>query len=240
LDFAKKTHYAMTPQDETKPVINARGLYMQYPSGEGVIDVLRHVDITMAPGEFAAIMGASGSGKSTLMHILGCLERPCAGSYHLAGNHVGVLDDAALSRLRATRIGFVFQACNLIPQCTILENTELPFMYQPDPVSPRQVKARAIEALEKVGLGHRLSHKPGRLSGGELQRAAIARALVIDPLLVLADEPTGNLDVAATNNILDLFGTLNSLGVTLLVVTHDAKVAERADRVLYLENGRLQ
>jgi putative ABC transport system ATP-binding protein len=185
-------------------------------------------------------MGASGSGKSTLMHILGCLERPQAGSYRLAGDNITALNDTALSRLRAARIGFVFQAYNLIPHFTILENTALPFMYHPDPVPPREVKARAAAALEKVGLADRISHQPGRLSGGEMQRAAIARALVIDPLLVLADEPTGNLDADATGSILDLFGTLNARGATLLVVTHDPKVAERAGRILHLENGRLQ
>lgn len=227
-------------QGEKTQVIDARGLCMRYPSGEGAIEVLRHADIAMGAGEFAAIMGASGSGKSTLMHILGCLEKPHAGSYLLAGDNITALDDAALSRLRAARIGFVFQAYNLIPHCTILENTALPFMYHPDPIPDREVKARATAALEKVGLADRLSHKPGRLSGGELQRAAIARALVIDPLLVLADEPTGNLDADTTGSILDLFETLNARGVTLLVVTHDPKVAERAGRILYLENGRLR
>ncbi len=228
------------PPSEKAPVIDARGLCMRYPSGEGVIDVLRHVDIALGTGEFAAIMGASGSGKSTLMHILGCLERPQAGSYLLAGDNIMALDDAALSRVRAARIGFVFQAYNLIPHCTILENTALPFMYHPDPITDREVKARATAALEKVGLADRLSHKPGRLSGGEMQRAAIARALVIDPLLVLADEPTGNLDANTTESILDLFESLNARGVTLLVVTHDPKVAERAGRILCIENGCLQ
>ena len=230
----------MNPCIKKKPVINARGLYMRYPSGEGFIEVLRQADITLEAGEFVAVMGASGSGKSTLMNILGCLEKPTAGSYFLAGDHITELDDAALSRIRAARIGFVFQAYNLIPHCTILENTALPFMYHPDPVSAREVRARSAAALEKVGLGHRLSHQPGRLSGGEMQRAAIARALVIDPLLVLADEPTGNLDADTTSGILDLFGNLNARGVTLLVVTHDSRVAKKAGRVLFLENGRLQ
>ncbi len=230
----------MDPYNTKNPVIDARGLCMRYPSGDEFIEVLRHADITLNAGEFVAITGASGSGKTTLMHILGCLEKPTAGSYFLAGDRVSALDDAALSRIRASRIGFVFQAYNLIPHCTILENTALPFMYHPHPFPIREIKCRAAAALERVGLATRLSHTPGRLSGGEMQRAAIARALVIDPLLVLADEPTGNLDAETTAGILDLFETLNARGVTLLVVTHDSQVAGRAERVLSLENGRLQ
>jgi putative ABC transport system ATP-binding protein len=230
----------MDPYIKKHPVIEARGLCMRYPSGDGFIDVLQDADIILESGEFVAIMGASGSGKSTLMHILGCLEKPSAGAYRMAGDDVTTLNDAALSMVRATRIGFIFQAYNLIPHCTILENAALPFMYHPDPIPARQVQKRAVAALEKVGLSNRMSHRPGRLSGGEMQRAAIARALVIDPLLVLADEPTGNLDADTTRGILDLFETLNTRGVTLLVVTHDRQVAERAGRVLLLKNGRLQ
>lgn len=215
----------------------ARGLCKRYKSGNAWVNPLIDVDITIYPGQFLAIMGPSGTGKSTLLHILGCLDRPDKGSYYLDSKDIFGLDDNELSLLRATRIGFVFQAYNLIAQCTLLENVVMPFLYHPR--VPDNVEEKALAALERVGLSGRKTHKPNQLSGGELQRAAIARALVINPLVVLADEPTGNLDNENTRGILKIFKQMHGMGTSLLVVTHDQQVAHAAERVLYIDGGRI-
>ena len=198
---------------------------------------MRNVNIALHPGQFIAIKGPSGTGKSTLLHILGCLDRPDQGTYYLEGRNISNLSDTELSLLRATKIGFVFQAYNLIAQCTLLENVAMPFLYHPD--SPDNINDLTMNALKNVGLWERRTHKPSQLSGGEMQRAAIARALVINPLVVMADEPTGNLDTENTMAILDLFRQMHQRGSSLVVVTHDDEVARAADRILYIKDGYL-
>lgn len=182
-------------------------------------------------------MGASGSGKSTLMNLLGCLDRPTAGQYLLDGIDVSSLDDTALSRARGSRIGFVFQAFNLISELTIVENVEVPLFYQGLPRAERHT--RAVARLEMVGLADRLSHRPNELSGGQQQRVAIARSLVTNPAILMADEPTGNLDTATGDAILDIFDQLHAEGLTIIMVTHDHKVADRCQRIVVLEDGNL-
>jgi len=200
------------------------------------VPVLHGLDLAVDRGEFVAVTGASGSGKSTLLHILGGLDRPSAGTYSFDGREMSALDDDERSRLRASHIGFVFQSFHLLPQLSVLENVALPFLYAPD--GARDARDRAAAALAKVGLSHRLAHRPAELSGGEMQRAAIARAIVVDPELVLADEPTGNLDSATGAQILDALGALNDAGATLVLVTHDHDVAARARRRMHLKDGR--
>jgi len=223
--------------NQKSPLIAARGLCKSYQSGSNWVYPLKQIDLTLYPGQFVAIMGPSGTGKSTLLHILGCLDRPDKGTYYLGDKNTLVLNDQELSLLRATRIGFVFQAYNLIAQCTLLENVTLPFLYHPSP--PENIEENALAALEQVGLFSRKDHKPNQLSGGEMQRAAIARALVINPLMVLADEPTGNLDSENTKSILKIFEQMHLKGTSLLVVTHDMEVAKAADRILYIHDGRI-
>ena len=219
----------------TPPIVEARGLTREYEMGAGRVVALADVELDVTAGEYVAIMGPSGSGKSTLLHLLGCLDRPTRGVYRLGGEDVAGLPDRALSRIRGTRIGFVFQTFNLAPQLTVMENVAMPFLYQN---GARDVERRVAEAVERVGLADRAAHRPPELSGGERQRAAIARALVVEPLLILADEPTGNLDSATGARILDLFGELNAQGTTLLVATHDPEVAARCRRTLRLADGR--
>jgi len=219
------------------PIIMAKGLHKSYPSGEDRVSPLQGIDITLNKGQFVAIMGPSGSGKSTLLHILGCLDRPDKGSYCFNGRDTALIDDDALSILRASRIGFVFQTYNLIPQCTLMENIAMPFLYHPEP--PDNAREIALLSLQKVGLAERSMHRPDQLSGGEMQRAAIARALVVNPLLILADEPTGNLDAENSRGILKIFKEMNENGTSLVVVTHDHGVARAADRVLYINDGRI-
>jgi putative ABC transport system ATP-binding protein len=199
---------------------------------------LRGVDLSIAAGEYVAIMGHSGSGKSTLMNILGCLDRPTAGRYFLAGHDVTELDDAAISQFRGKYLGFVFQAFNLIPQLNILQNVAVPLFYQAAPRAVRDERARW--ALDRVGLSERLTHRPSELSGGQQQRVAIARALVNAPTLLLADEPTGNLDTATGNAILDLFDELRAGGLTIIMVTHEPDVAARCQRVVWLRDGAVE
>ncbi len=220
------------------PLLLAKGLCKRYPSGDGWVHPLRGVDITLYPGQFVAVMGPSGAGKSTLLHILGFLERPDMGSYHLRGRDVSCLEDKALSRLRSSCIGFVFQSYNLISQCSLVENIALPFLYHPEP--PGNASELVLSVLEEVGLSGRKTHKPSQLSGGEMQRAAIARALVIDPLVVLADEPTGNLDTENARKIAQIFQKMHKKGTSLVVVTHDDEIARAADRVFYMNEGRLR
>ncbi|MBX3321688.1 MAG: ABC transporter ATP-binding protein [Phycisphaeraceae bacterium] len=203
-----------------------------------MVEALRGLDIVIGSGEYVAIMGSSGSGKSTLMNILGCLDRPSEGTYLLDGVPASELSDEDLSRFRGVKIGFVFQAFNLIPQLTVEENVSVPLFYQDVP--KRERLARAIESLDAVGLGDRLGHKPRELSGGQQQRVAIARALVTRPVVLMADEPTGNLDSKTGEAILQLFERLHDEGMTILMVTHDDDVAERCKRVIRLRDGLVE
>jgi len=201
------------------------------------VEALRGVDITFEPGEYVAICGQSGSGKSTLMNLLGCLDRPSSGEYLLGDVDVASLSDDELSEIRGKRIGFVFQSFNLIAQLTVYENLEVPLFYQGIPAHARREKAEKL--AEMVGLGDRAHHRPNELSGGQQQRAAIARSLINDPLIILADEPTGNLDTATGHMILDLFDTLNADGKTIVMVTHESDVAARCSRVVTLSDGQI-
>ena len=205
------------------------------PDGSVMAEALRGVDVAIARGEYVAIMGASGSGKSTLMNVLGCLDRPTSGQYFLDGKEVSAMDDEEVSRYRGRAIGFVFQAFNLIPELTIASNVEVPLFYQGLDAKTRS--ERALEALRMVQLDNRVDHRPRELSGGQMQRAAIARALVTRPVLLLADEPTGNLDTATGQAILDVFDGLHAQGMTIIMVTHDPKVAERCHRIVRLADG---
>ena len=218
-------------------LIRADDLTKIYRMGPTEVRALRGVNLEVAHREFVAIMGHSGSGKSTLLHLLGGLDRPTAGKYLLDGMEVESLRDSDLSRLRAKRIGFVFQAFNLIPQHNVLENIELPLIY--GGVERRIRHESSLEILHQVGLGDKLYHRPTELSGGEAQRAAIARALVIRPLLLLADEPTGNLDSTTGEGIMKLFADLNRRGTTILVVTHNPVVAGYADRIIEMRDGEI-
>jgi putative ABC transport system ATP-binding protein len=206
-----------------------------YGHGETAVHALRGVSLAVERGEYVAIMGTSGSGKSTLMHILGLLDQPSSGSYRLDGVDVAGLDEGAQSLVRSRRIGFVFQAFNLIPRTTAAANVELPLSYAK--VSRTERRRRVAAALAQVGLSDRAGHKPNQLSGGQQQRVAVARALVTAPSLLLADEPTGNLDSRSTADILDLFDRLHGSGRTIILITHEDEVAERAGRVIRLRDG---
>jgi len=218
------------------PLLYAKKLEKTYRAGATAVRALNGISLKIRRGEFVAVTGPSGSGKTTLMNILGCLERPDSGCYRFDGLEVGELSDRHLSRLRARAIGFVFQSYNLIPTLSAAENVELPLIYSTPP--PAAAKRRVRQALAQVGLAERSRHKPAALSGGEMQRVAIARALAAGPELVLADEPTGNLDTQTGHDILDLFSKLNASGTTILLVTHDRRVAARAQRQLHLRDGR--
>ena len=219
------------------PTAVLEGLTKHYykPDGTILVEALRGIDLVIPSGEYCAIMGASGSGKSTLMNLLGCLDRPSSGRYLLDGIDVSDLDDTALSRVRGRRIGFVFQAFNLVSELTIVENVEVPLFYQGVPRAER--RARAVERLSLVGLEDRLGHRPSELSGGQQQRVAIARSLVTDPAIIMADEPTGNLDTATGDAILNIFQQLHTEGMTIIMVTHDPKIADHCQRVVTLEDG---
>jgi putative ABC transport system ATP-binding protein len=231
---------APAPRDADGPVIEVRGLVKTYfkPDGSVMAEALRGVDMRVHRGEYLAIMGASGSGKSTLMNVLGCLDRPTSGEYYLDGRDVARMDDEELSRYRGRTIGFIFQAFNLIPELTVEENVEVPLFYQQVP--PRERRERAVASLNMVGLGNRLGHRPRELSGGQQQRVAIARALVVRPVLLMADEPTGNLDSTTGRQILEVFDTLNAQGMTIVVVTHDDGVAARTRRIVRLRDGLVE
>jgi putative ABC transport system ATP-binding protein len=219
------------------PLILTTGLKRRYRMGRETVEALRGVDLVIEHGEYAAIIGPSGSGKSTLMNILGCLDRPDEGSYLLNGERVSEMGDRQLAGIRNREIGFVFQSFALLPRATAAQNVELPLLYAR---VPRRVRARrAAEALEQVGLADRAAHRPAELSGGQRQRVAIARALVTRPSLLLADEPTGNLDTATGEGILTLFDELHRAGNTVIVVTHEADVAARAGRTLRVLDGRI-
>jgi putative ABC transport system ATP-binding protein len=219
------------------PLIDVRDVTKVYHRGAVEVAALRGVSFTVEPGEFVAIVGPSGSGKTTLLDLLGCLAQPTRGTYHFEGRPVHDLDDAALAALRNRRIGFVFQSFNLLPRLTALENVELPLVYARVPATER--RARALEALEAVGLGERVDHRATELSGGQMQRVAVARALVGRPGLVLADEPTGNLDRAATADVMRLLADVHAAGNTIALITHDPAVAAAAERVLAIEDGRV-
>jgi len=218
-------------------MIRVSDLSKVYVAGEIKVEALRGISFMIAPKEFLAIMGPSGSGKSTLMNVLGCLDRPSNGSYQLEGVEASQMDDNQLASLRNRKIGFVFQNYNLLPRMNALKNAELPLVYSG--VSRQERRKRAAAALEAVGLAGRIEHRPNELSGGEQQRVAIARALVNHPSLILADEPTGNLDSKAGEEILALFRRLNEGGVTIVLVTHDPSIGAKTQRVLHLRDGLL-
>jgi putative ABC transport system ATP-binding protein len=228
------------PDTSGPPVVDIRGMRKVYykPDGSIMAEALRGVDVAVHQGDYVAIMGPSGSGKSTLLTLLGCLDRPTDGTFLLGGRDVRTMGDEELSRFRGKTVGFVFQSFNLIMQHTVLENVGVPLFYQG--VSPKDRKSRAEKTLALVGLEDRLDHRPMQLSGGQQQRVAVARALVTDPLILLADEPTGNLDTKTGQQILALFDDLHEKGVTIILVTHDPSVADRCRRVIRLRDGLVE
>ena len=219
-------------------VVDMRGISRVYETGRLQVAALRGVDLAINEGEFVAILGPSGSGKSTLMHIIGCLDRATAGEYRLAGSPVDELSDDELARLRNRTIGFVFQSFNLLPRTSAVDNVATPLLYQNVGRSERH--RRAASALERLGLGERLSHEPTELSGGEQQRVAVARALVTEPALILADEPTGNLDSRSGNDVMEVFRDLHEQGRTIVLITHDPTVAAQAGRQVHVRDGLIE
>jgi putative ABC transport system ATP-binding protein len=220
------------------PLIQVEHISKVYRMGDVEVHALRDVSLSLAEGESVAVMGPSGSGKSTLMNILGCLDRPSAGRYLLAGEEVSQLDRNALAKLRNRTLGFVFQSFNLLARTSALENVELPLLYAG--LSARERHTRARKALERVGLGERMHHHPNQMSGGQQQRVAVARALVTQPRLIVADEPTGNLDSRTSVEIMALFQELSRAGITLLLVTHEPDIARYTSRVVVMRDGRVQ
>lgn len=218
------------------PVIKISKLTKTYQVGDVTVEALREISFSADKGEFLAIMGASGSGKSTLMNLIGCLDQPTSGDYYLEGNNINSLTRNEYAAIRNQKIGFVFQGFNLLPRTTALENVELPLFYDRTN-HDRDISRRAIEALDRVGLADRIDHDPNQLSGGEQQRVAIARALVNNPSIILADEPTGNLDSKTSIDVLSVFRELNNQGITILLVTHEAHLAEYARRIIEMRDG---
>ena len=225
------------PQAAAQPIVALDRISRTYAMDGVRVDALRDVSLAVAPGEFVAIIGPSGSGKSTMMNIIGCLDRPSSGAYRLAGTPVAELSDDGLARLRSRTIGFVFQSYNLLPRTTALENVATPLLYQG--VGRRERTKRATAALERLGLADRLHHEPSQLSGGQQQRVAVARAIVTDPALILADEPTGNLDTASGRDVLAVLRELHATGRTIVLITHDAEVATAATRQVHIRDGQL-
>ena len=225
------------PPTAANSLVRLEGITKTYRMGDVLVEALRQIDLTIDRGEFVALMGSSGSGKSTLMNILGCLDRPTAGRYLLNGSDVSHLDRIALAEIRSRLIGFVFQSYNLLARTSALENVELPLLYQNTTTGERHQRAR--EALARVGLAERSTHMPSQLSGGQQQRVAIARALVNEPVIILGDEPTGNLDTRTSEEIMVLFQELWHAGMTVLVVTHEPDIATFAGRRLVMKDGRI-
>jgi len=219
-------------------MIDIKGLKREFTVGAEIVKALRGIDISVAKNEYLAMMGPSGSGKSTLMNLLGCLDTPTAGEYNLNGTDVSSLKDDDLAEIRNKEIGFIFQTFNLLPRLTALENVSLPLVYAG--YSAEERKRKAIDVLGKVGLGDRMDHRPNQLSGGQRQRVAVARALVNDPSIILADEPTGNLDSKTSLDIMRLFEEIHQMGNTLIVVTHEEEVASHAHRILRLRDGLVE
>ena len=220
------------------PIVQFDNVRKTYQMGSVTVEALRGVSFEIAEGDYVSIMGPSGCGKSTLLNLLGCLDRPTTGHYLLGGQNVSSMDDDELSSVRGARLGFIFQSYNLIQQLSVLENIEIPLYYQDRPEA--ESRERAIQLAKRVGLADRLDHKPFELSGGQQQRVAIARALVNDPLVILADEPTGNLDSTSGVEILKVFDELHAQGKTLIIVTHDPTVGRRARRTLRLRDGHIE
>lgn len=219
-------------------VIRLCGINKSYPCGEGELRVLKDISLVVTRGEFVCIMGPSGSGKSTLMNIVGCLDTPTSGEYYIRGSNVFGMNDNELARIRNREIGFVFQSFNLLPRLNAVENVEIPMLFAGVPSKLR--RARAMQALERVGLLERFSHLPSELSGGQRQRVAIARALINSPSIIVADEPTGNLDTRSSDEILSLFSELNSAGHTILMVTHNDEVAMKGSRIIRIIDGMVE
>ena len=228
---------SIAPATDTAPLLELRGIGKRYRMGETDVDALRGVDLAITRNEYVAFIGPSGSGKTTLMNIVGCLDRPSSGSYLLNGQRVADLDDNALARIRNREIGFVFQNFNLLGRADALHNVMQPLVYRG--VKLRERRLMATAALTDVGLGDRLDHRPNQLSGGQRQRVAIARALVGKPSILLADEPTGNLDSTTAREILAMFATLHRAGNTIILVTHDAEVAAHAERTVAIRDGQV-
>jgi putative ABC transport system ATP-binding protein len=222
----------------SEPIIRIRDLTRHYEMGTETVQALRGVSLDIGRNEYVAIMGPSGSGKSTMMNMIGCLDTPTSGEYWLNGQEVSKLTDDQLARVRNKEIGFVFQTFNLLPRATSLHNVELPLVYAG--VSAKERRARATAALRRVGLGDRMDHRPNELSGGQRQRVAIARALVNEPSILLADEPTGNLDSTTSEEIMQVFSELYRQGQTVIMVTHEADIAAHAERTVVLRDGRVE
>src|ERR1041385_4446189 len=222
-----------------EPIIRLEKLEKRYDlGGEAEVRALRGVDLVVHPGSYVAIMGPSGSGKSTLLNLIGCLDRPSAGHYYLGGTDVSQMPDDELSEARGRRIGFIFQSYNLIAQLTVIENIQVPLLYQGKDL--HALHDHCVKLAKTVGLGERLNHRPNQLSGGQQQRVAIARSLVNDPLMILADEPTGNLDSRTGQEVLELIDLLNGQGKTIVLVTHDERIALRAHRVIHMRDGLIE
>jgi putative ABC transport system ATP-binding protein len=219
-------------------LIQLEGVTKTYDTGENAVKALAGIDLKIDRGEFVAVIGPSGSGKSTLMHILGCLDSPSEGKYWLDGEDVAAMSGKSLARIRNKKLGFVFQTFNLLPRATALHNVELPLVYAGIPKEERLAQAR--RALEMVDLGDRMTHKPNELSGGQRQRVAVARALVMGPAILLADEPTGNLDTATGEEIMRLFERLHADGNTIILVTHEKDIADHAHRTIYIRDGKIE
>lgn len=219
-------------------IIKLRQIRRDFPLGSQIVKVLKGIDLEVKPNEYVALMGPSGSGKSTLMNLLGCLDTPTSGEYWLNGKDVSQMTDNDLAEVRNSEIGFVFQTFNLLPRSTALENVALPLVYAGMPSSDRQ--KRAEDVLESVGLGDRMDHRPNQLSGGQRQRVAVARALVNHPSIILADEPTGNLDSKTSIEIMKLFGDIHALGNTVILVTHEEEIAQYAHRIIRLRDGVIE
>ena len=225
-------------EEHPQAIIVTEDLQRHYEMGGEVIHALRGIDLQIAPGEYVAVMGPSGSGKSTLMNMIGCLDTPDDGQYWLNGKLVSDMNDRELARVRNSEVGFVFQTFNLLPRATALHNVEMPLIYAG--MKRKERLQRAAAALTRVGLGDRMSHRPNEMSGGQRQRVAVARALVTEPSILLADEPTGNLDTATGEDIMSLFDELHAAGHTIILVTHEANVAAHAERAIILRDGSIE